>query len=202
MNKYEGCHELNKIVGRFAQLVWCNKLDFARSYQKYTNLPIKTCLSILTEVNKKYQIVWYHTKGFIFHIHLITQVKNFKFTLDWGDYYLLFNVDYPSDFVSVGGNYKIWNGDGIHANIYTKRSQIGYNINKICVNPQHSYANSKLLVQSGNILAHIDQMVGYLTSNDGNGLFDYFHTHAYNKCQYCGDYVNLNETICDTCTKK
>ena len=203
MDKYEACKDIaSKLYPYNIKLEFCNKAQFALAYKKLTGLKLKEVNKILTNINRKYPIIWYHTRGFIFSYELKTKIRPIDggIEIDWGTYYSLFHLDYNKEFLTSGGKYKGYSA--IHPNIYHKEpvSPKG-NIygTKICLPYIIRVTDYKELIQTGGVASFIDQVLTCVQTNDGNGLISQFSGKAYNKCRYCGTFLNIGEGECKGC---
>jgi hypothetical protein len=203
MDRYEACKNISsRLVKYNINLEFCSKAVFAANYKKLTGLSLKEVNRILTSINRKYPIIWYHTKGFIFSYELKSKLNKYlgDFDIDWGTYYSLFHLDYNKEFLTSGGNYAGFNA--IHPNIYHKepvspKSAI-YDI-KICLPYEIRVSNYDQLIQNGGIASFIDQVLTCVQTNDGNGLIGRFDGKAYNTCKYCGTFLTLDKRQCEKC---
>lgn len=203
MDKYEAAKSLATRVSTAGKPIqWCSKVEFAKTYKNYTGLSYRETNRVLTDLNKSYNIVWYHTKGFIFSFSVKNKVKpRSKMEIDWGTYYLLFHLDYYKDLFTIGGNFKT--SHAIHPNIYRKGGYQFYcDSMRICLSPNMQYINYIPLLKSGGIHSYLDQAVGVIRANDGNGLIHYFDGLAYARCRACGDYIHTGENKCEECSKE
>jgi hypothetical protein len=203
MDKYEACKDIaTKLLSHNIKLEFCNKAQFALVYKKLTGLKLKEVNRILTSINKKYPIIWYHTKGFIFSYELKSKIKPIYggIEIDWGTYYSLFHLDYNKEFLTSGGKYKGYNA--IHPNIYHKEpvsKNAAIYDTKICLPFEIRSVDHSPLINSGGIASFIDQVLTCVQTNDGNGLISQFSGKAYGRCRYCDIYLNVGERECKRC---
>ena len=180
-----------------------NKANFVdRFVKKYPNAKAKVVEKELTAINKDYKINHYHDKGFIFNWGEMVHGG-----FNWGSYISSFNIDYPTDFLTIGGNYQylldyeeiIW---GIHPNIHMKGTELltqneRYNEAIIICLSERQADDVEGFVSFGYLHGAL-QVIRNLFNNveKGDGLWDNF---AINRCRYCDDFVADGEKVCKEC---
>lgn len=187
-----------------------NRREFVRMFTLAHSTP-KTYIAMketverqLTAINRDYGIVNYHNKGFIFNWGEIKSCG-----INWGYYRSSFNMDYPDNMVTVGGNYScMLDGkpdQGIHINIYNHVTYlelptvVGRKIMSVCYNGDQprqirEYSNRGLIHE---VLQITKNMFDTNTEKDGlygNGYFRFKH------CRVCDDMILDNQgDLCKIC---
>lgn len=185
------------------------KKDFIKIFtEKHPAVRSKELEKDLTAVNRDFNIILYHNKGFLIKWKdLIISGINF------GDYISSFNIDDPASIVTVGGNFTYdYSNDyykgmtyGIHPNIYRKNTSlqlptvVNGNIIKICFyNYQPQIITS--LTSKGLIHAALQIPRGIFNNNEKyDGLWNGFKIRRCSICDDCMDgYIDKGNT-CKKC---
>lgn len=171
------------------------KKDFVKTFlEKHPTVSSKDLEKELTAINRDYGIPLYHNKGFLFKWTSLIVKK-----VNWGDYITSFNIDYPEEMVTIGGNY-VYNLDngyygdmpyGIHPNIYRKNTNLKLptvrngKLIRMCFYEKQIPA-IQLLTKLGKLhgVLQIPKNM-FLNNTPGDGLWNGFKVN--NTCEVCED---------------
>ena len=184
------------------------KKDFVGIFvKKYTKVKPKHVETQLTLINRDYKILLYHNKGF-----LIDWGELIHDRFNWGRYISSFNIDYPTDIITIGGLYQYKNKYatypdhiyGIHPNIYRKPTSLklptntGSHTIKVCFNYKHE-RDIVSCVTCGNIYGALQVCQNMFNIVEkGDALWNGF---KFQKCPICDEQITQDMAKCLACQK-
>lgn len=191
-------------------LLKVRKEDFINIFlDKHKDVSRKLLNDELTAVNKKYGIILYHNEGFLFDWGELTHSS-----INWGRYISSFNMNYPAELITTGGNFTyiykdIYTPKGqelhaIHPNIYRKYTNCkpynGKNCMRICLD--YEQPNYVIRFAKRGLIFSALQIVRNMLDNvtRGDAKWNGFKLRS---CSICDEQITTQqgETVCSSCKK-